>query len=500
MSEGKVDEFMAITGADDAAIATQFIEMADGNLNTAISLFFENGGAALLSSNNTPTPSNSTPMAPTSVDSDADAQLAERLQREAYQQQQPDQDYVRPPDEARHEVLTETSGFPISYGGIGGRFEPLHRVNDMFDEGRPESIFNQRLDDTNTNTYINDNSSDSLDSEEENDDDEYEYVEEPVIELDEDGNIKEYTKLVRKPKTISKEQKLALLFRPPFSIMSKLDLDAAKQKARAKQKWIMINIQDSGIFQCQALNRDLWSSRPVKTIIKENFVFLQYQYESRNAQPYLQFYHLNNKDDLPHIAILDPITGERVNQWNRVVPIPEQFISEINEFLASFSLDPKVPNPTVNEPLPKVDPTTLTEEQQMELAIKESLNNNSSKSNQEEVPSTGEEQKRVQEPDPFSTIEARVHSEPPNKPGITTRIQIRTGDGSRLVRRFNALEDTVRTIYEVIKTEMDGFADSRFTLNDHQREDLIDKLNMTIADAGLKNSSLLLEKLDPEIE
>lgn len=49
MSEGKVDEFMAITGADDAAIATQFIEMADGNLNTAISLFFENGGAALLS-------------------------------------------------------------------------------------------------------------------------------------------------------------------------------------------------------------------------------------------------------------------------------------------------------------------------------------------------------------------------------------------------------------------------------------------------------------------
>lgn len=111
MSEGKVDEFMAITGADDAAIATQFIEMADGNLNTAISLFFENGGAALLSSNNTPTPSNSTPMAPTSVDSDADAQLAERLQREAYQQQQPDQDYVRPPDEARHEVLTETSGF-----------------------------------------------------------------------------------------------------------------------------------------------------------------------------------------------------------------------------------------------------------------------------------------------------------------------------------------------------------------------------------------------------
>ncbi|CAI4038192.1 hypothetical protein SMKI_04G5320 [Saccharomyces mikatae IFO 1815] len=497
MSEEKINEFMAITGADNAAIATQFIEMADGNLDTAISLFFENGGPSLLSSNNTSAPQNSASMAPISADADADAQLAERLQREAYQQQH-EQDFVRPPDEARHEVLTESSGFPTSYGGIGGRFEPLHRINDMFDETRPEGIFNQRLDDTNTNTYINDDSSDSFESSEENEDDEYEYVEEPVIELDEDGNIKEYTKLVRKPKFISKEQKLALLFKPPFSIMSKLDLDQAKQKARIKQKWIMINIQDSGIFQCQALNRDLWSSRPVKTIVRDNFIFLQYQYESRNAQPYLQFYHLNNKDDLPHIAILDPITGERVKQWNRAVPMPEQFISEVSAFLASFSLDPKVPNPTVNEPPPKLDPTTLTEEQQMELAIKESLNNTSIESNQEKVPNADQGQKQVQDVDSFNTVEAKVHPEPLNKPGITTRIQIRTGDGTRLVRRFNALEDTVRTIYEVVKTEMDGFADAKFTLNDHQREDLIDKLNMSIADAGLKNSSLLLEKIDSE--
>ncbi|KOH01157.1 DNA protein crosslink repair co-factor UBX5 [Saccharomyces eubayanus] len=498
MVEGKIDEFMAITGADDAAIATQFIEMADGNLDTAISLFFENGGAALLSSNNTPAPSNSASAVPISADADSDAQLAERLQREAYQQQQPDHDYVRPPDEARHEVLTETAGFQTSYPGIGGGFEPLHRVNDMFDERRPESIFNQRLDDTTTDTYINDDSSDSLEISEDDDDDEYEYVEEPVIELDEDGNIKEYTKLVRKPKFISKEQKLALLFKPPFSIMSKLDLDAAKQKARSKQKWIMINIQDSGIFQCQALNRDLWSSRQIKTLVKKNFIFLQYQFESRNAQPYLQFYHLNNKDDLPHIAILDPITGERVKQWNRTVPAAEQFISEINEFLTSFSLDPRVSNPTVNEPLPKLDPTTLTEEQQMELAIQESLNNNTTQSDKEQVPKTDQELKETHEIDPFDTVEAKSHPEPPNKPGITTRVQIRTGDGSRLVRRFNALEDTVRTIYEVIKTEMDGFADAKFALNNHQREDLIDKLDMTIADAGLKNSSLLLEKIESE--
>ncbi|AQZ16338.1 UBX5 (YDR330W) [Zygosaccharomyces parabailii] len=473
----QVANFMAITGAENDELAEQFIDMAGGDLDTAISLFFEHGGNSQLQAG-----------AP------RDDELAQSLQNEAYNV---GDDFIRPPDQARHETLAETHVFPGTFGGYGGPFQHLRGVRDMFDDSRPSGVFNQRLGED-----MSGSDSDSTYSE---DDEEapQEFVEEPVVELDEDGGVREYTRMVPRTRNLSKEERLAELFRPPFEMITKRDLDGARSKAKKKNKWIMINVQDSGIFQCQALNRDLWSFKEVKRLIKSNFVFLQYQFDSRNAQPYINFYGLKGKDDLPHIAILDPLTGERLKQWNRTVPSPEAFIEEINEFLRKFSLDPKASNPTVKEPTPELDPTTLTEEQQMELAIKKSLGSSDEQGKEQETakhqipdkvnpdPATDEKE------DLFKTIQAIPHDEPPNKPGVTTRIQVRTGDGRRFVRRFNT-EDVVRTIYEVVKSQIDGFHDVRFTLGSHQREDLIDKLAMTIEDAGLKNSSLLLEKTEEE--
>lgn len=473
----QVADFMSITGAENGALAQQFIEMAGGDLETAISLFFEHGGNSQLQAG-----------AP------RDHDLAQSLQNEPYSG---GEDYVRPPDQARHETLAETHVFPGTFGGYGGQFQHLRRARDMFDESRPSGVFNQRLDE--------DSSGSDSDSTYSEDDEEelQEYVEEPVVELDEDGEVKEYTRMVPRSRNLSKEERLARLFRPPFEMITKRDLDGARSKAKKRNKWIMINVQDSGVFQCQALNRDLWSFKQVRKLIKSNFVFLQYQFDSRNAQPYINFYGLKGKDDLPHIAILDPLTGERLKQWNCTVPSPEEFIKDINEFLENFSLDPKVANPTVKEPTPELDPTTLTEEQQMELAIKKSLGGIAEQEEQnvpeqvippEEISEDIPDEK---EQDLFEKIQAVQHEEPPNKPGMTTRIQVRTGDGRRFVRRFNT-EDKVRTIYEVIKSQMDGFQNVKFTLGSHQREDLIDKLDMTIQDAGLKNSSLLLENVEED--
>lgn len=492
MADNEINEFMAITSTDNAELAKQFVEMAGGNLETAISLFFEHGGNALLRNNDTTSNSNPSPI----IDDDED--LAQRLQNEAYQQQT-ESDFVRPPDEARHETLADTHIFPSTYGGVGGSFGPLRHIpsdGDMFDSSRPTGVFNQRLED-----YDN-NDSDSSSNYSSEDDQEFEYVEEPIVELDDDGEVREYTKLVRRPKALTKEERLALLFRPPFDMMSKTDLDGAKSKAEKRKKWIMVNIQDSGIFQCQALNRDLWSSKDVKRLIKSNFVFLQYQYDSHNAQPYIQFYGLNDKEELPHIAILDPITGERLKQWNCSVPKASEFIKEIEAFLESFSLDPNHANPIVNQPLPKIDPTTLTEEQQMEFAIRQSMNlpTQEEADVDTEIKEVDEESKadiNEVELDIFDSIEPVEHEEPANIPGTTTRIQVRIGDGRRIVRRFN-VEDTVRTIYEVIKAEVEGFDNCRFTLTDHQRDDLIEKLEITIEDAGLKNSSLILVKDNAE--
>ena len=514
MSQEDIDNFMAITSAGNADLAKNFLDMAGGNLDTAISLFFEHGGNAQLHNGRISAIGNES--ATENFQSDED--IAKRLQDEAYQEG--NHDNIRAPDVARHETLTETQVFPGTFGGIGGSYAPLTSSNDMYDERAPEGIFNQRS----NNEYEDDlfqprynpdlDNSDDSDSDLDNNDDdsEYEYVEEPVVELDDDGEIREYYKMVRRPKNFTKEERLARLFKPPFDIITKLSLDDAKLKARKKKKWIMINIQDSGIFQCQLLNRDLWSDKNVKKLVKKNFIFLQYQFGSRSAESYRNFYNLQNKDDLPHISILDPMTGERLKMWNQTVPKPDNFIEDVNAFLVQFSLDPTTTNPTVNEPPKPVDPTTLTEEQQMKLAIEQSLGDSAQNPislDANETAETGIHESEAEadaEPtqsdtnDVFDTIEPVKHEEPANKPGITTRIQIRTGDGKRFIRRFNAIDDTVKTIYEVIKTEMEGYDTCKFTLSDHHRHDLIEKLDMTIEDAGLKNSSLLLEQVDENDE
>lgn len=491
MSDEQVSQFLMITGSEDGDVAKQFLDMSGNNLEVAISLFFENGGSRMVRAAQDPNREPSSAMPP--YDTNGDEDLAQRMQNEAYQQGTSNDDYIRPPDQAVHERLADTHIFPGTLGSVGGSYGPLRRtVGDMFDENRPTDVFNQRLDNYD---FINSSSSSDDDFSEDDDNNlDYEYVEEPVIEVTDDGELREYTKLVRRPKNISKEARLAMLFRPPFDIMSKRDFESAKTKAQKKKKWLMINIQDSGIFQCQALNRDLWSSKNIKRLIKKNFIFLQYQFESRDAQRYLNFYNVNDKDELPHIAIIDPITGERLKQWNQTVPSVESFTADINEFLSAFSMDPSHTNPIVKEPLPKIDPTTLTEEQQMEMAIRHSLGN------QETIGESDGDQPMEDEADDdiFNSIKPIKHDEPPNKPGITTRIQIRTGDGRRIVKRFNCDEDTVRTIFEVVKSEVEGFESIPFTLTSHDRENLITKLDMSISDAGLKNSSLLLAKEDDE--
>lgn len=480
ISDEDVSTFQSVCGTENAELSKHFLEMAGGNVETAISLFFEHGGERQLSDNN----------GTNRINTHNDAALAQDLQSESYQEA----DSYRPPDQARHETLVETNVFPSVYGGIGGTFNPLSNTRDMFDSSRPSGIFNQQLD---TESFMQGthSSDDSEFTDEDNypeEQQEYEYVEEEVVEIDDDGNLKEYKKMVRRPKPMSKETKLALMFKPPFDIMAKLDLDGAKLKAREKKKWIMINIQASDIFQCQMLNRDLWSDRSLKSFIKRNFVFLQYQYDSRSASTYIQRYGLRNKEDCPHIAILDPMTGERLRQWNREVIPVDDFKQQLEKFLAQFSLDPTSTNPTVKEPTPEVDPTMLSEEKQLEMAIRESLG----KPAPQDEPVKAESQAGPSEnsyAELFKGIKPILHEEPENKPGITTRIQIRTGGGKRLVRRFDALSDTVRTIYEVIKSTWEEYSNTPFVLTTHTRENLIEKLNESINDAGLKNSSLLLE-------
>jgi thioredoxin-related protein len=122
---------------------------------------------------------------------------------------------------------------------------------------------------------------------------------------------------------------LAEMYRPPFEIMSRVDFEEGRQEGREQEKWLLVNIQDPAVFDCQLLNRDLWKDPQVRDTVKENFVFLQYNKEDTKAAQYLQYYFqaYDTQDSYPHISIVDPRTGEQVKAWTGPpVPKPAEFV------------------------------------------------------------------------------------------------------------------------------------------------------------------------------
>lgn len=171
----------------------------------------------------------------------------------------------------------------------------------------------------------------------------------------------------------SKKRTLEELFKPPLDIMHQEDWQSTRDHAVNTNRWLLVNIQDPKEFQCQVLNRDLWSNPGVKTIIREHFVFWQQYKESDEAERYMTFYRISQ---WPYIAIIDPRTGENMVTWTHIEA--EGFPELITEFL---SLHPTLDSPAREPPRKKLrpaDPATdriaeMDEEAQLAAAIRASL-------------------------------------------------------------------------------------------------------------------------------
>lgn len=313
-----------------------------------------------------------------------------------------------------------------------------------------------------------------------------------------------------------KSTKLAELYRPPFELMNHIRWDEARDKGKEELKWIIVNIQDPSIFDCQQLNRDIWKDAGIKDVIKENFVFMQYSKDDPRGSQYCQYYfpQKEDSDSYPHIAIVDPRTGEQVKVWSGPpVPKPGDFLMQLVEFLDRYSLDAKKKNPVAKRKVEKpraADVARLSEDEMLDLAIQKSLAMSGGLAVKAEDPDEltksfgdisngkGKGKEADEEPTngkaantPFSTIASdRPHTEPEQGPAVT-RIQFRHSSG-RIVRKFN-VTDPVRRIYEWLKADpIEGKAGVAFDLKDRGK-DLIEHLDETIEEAGLKNCSLMVE-------
>lgn len=306
--------------------------------------------------------------------------------------------------------------------------------------------------------------------------------------------------------------------------MCRLNWDAARDKAKEEERWILVNIQDPSIFDCQALNRDIWKHDGIKETVQSNFLFMQYTKDDPQASQYTQYYFPTRDDDAsyPHIAIVDPRTGEQVKLWSgQPSPKPMDFLMQLHEFLDRYSLDVTAKNPVAKRKVEKVNVDKLSEEQQLELALRASMGNAQSRDSNADDPDaltksihdltdvtgkvTSDEgiaqdknmgtEEVAGESSAFSQISAtNPHTEPENDPQTTTRIQFRHS-GGRVIRRF-AVDDPVRRIYEWLKAEpLDGKEGVTFELKS-MGGDLIEQIDVSIQGAKLKNATVMIEYLE----
>lgn len=328
----------------------------------------------------------------------------------------------------------------------------------------------------------------------------------------------------------SRAQRLADLFRPPYELMDHMAWDDARALGKEDKKWILVNVQDMNDFNCQALNRDIWKDNHIASLVKENFIFLQYSKDDPRAVEYNTFYFpqhaQENRDNFPHVSIIDPRTGEQVKVWSGTpFPTAQDFHAQLAEFLDRYSLAQNSKNPVSKQKRPEraVDVDRMTEEEMLEMALRNSLETNGNGSSgavnvhdpdeltksveldqgkgkgkavetaqdevMEDIPEAGEASV-------FSTIPSdKPHTEPGNDPS-TTRIQFRHANG-RVIRRFT-LSDPVQRIYEWLKAEpLEGKAGVEFELKVMpQGKDLLDELDKTIEDAGLKQATVMIEYIE----
>lgn len=282
----------------------------------------------------------------------------------------------------------------------------------------------------------------------------------------------------------------------------------------------MVNVQDMSDFNCQALNRDHWKDENIAALLKEHFIFLQYEKGSAESQTYVSFYFNTNHEDpssYPYVSIIDPRTGEQVKTWSGL-PFPPagEFYNDLVEFLDRYSLAANSKNPvSVSKPKSKpVDVGRMTEEEMLQMAMQNSLDSSGSSSragvqdpdqltksqlaNEKGKDTETEETAAaaaVTPPSdsPFQQISSTApHVEPEPNPATVTRIQFRH-PGGRVIRRF-AVADPVRRIYEWLKAEpLEGKDGVPFELKAQPGGDLVDKLDLTIEEAGLKQGTVMIE-------
>lgn len=160
---------------------------------------------------------------------------------------------------------------------------------------------------------------------------------------------------------------LADLFRPPVDLLENGSFDNVKNIANQRKKWLLVNIQEVSEFDCQKMNRDTWADSAVKSMVRSNFVLWQVLRTTEEGMRYCRFYPV---EILPHLAIIDSRTGERLDIREGFME-PKELVIWLESFIKTHSFDDS--RPTVPRPESPKRLGDLTEEAQLAAAVAASL-------------------------------------------------------------------------------------------------------------------------------
>lgn len=136
----------------------------------------------------------------------------------------------------------------------------------------------------------------------------------------------------------AKRSRLEYLYRPPVEICFSGPLQAARDYAQLRNRWLIVNLQDNTDFKCQILNRDIWSSNKIRDILQEYFIFWQVAIDNSEGLRFQVFYEVKS---FPYVCILDPRTGEKKICYESESQFEEKsFMKELLSFLTIHSNHP----------------------------------------------------------------------------------------------------------------------------------------------------------------
>ncbi|XP_017883811.1 UBX domain-containing protein 7 [Ceratina calcarata] len=127
-----------------------------------------------------------------------------------------------------------------------------------------------------------------------------------------------------------KSKRLEDLFRPPCNILFLGSFIEAREHAKKLNRWLLVNIQNPQEFSCQILNRDVWSNQQIQEIVKDHFVLWQVLSNTSDGS---SFIHLYEVYEYPHLAVIDPRTGECMQTYNHITV--DSLMSVLNDMLSS---------------------------------------------------------------------------------------------------------------------------------------------------------------------